>query len=247
VGRPNRLGQAPSILASSPANRAQGTDVIMVPSQSVDPHELAKIQGVVYYEERSLFPAILLLRNPSTRIAFLSSIPVDPEVLDYYLELIATPRQHSGFRKRILMLSCEDPSCEPLSSKLLKRPDLVEKLRKWMRPCLANMRCILSTKLEVDLAAELNIPLLANDPQFSHLGTKDGRCVCVVCFFFFFCLRMCCLVYCFVFCVCLSVRVCLCVSVCCLCVYVCLVECSLSLLLSITYDRSGWFSLSSNF
>mmetsp|Transcript_12987 Transcript_12987/g.39260 ORF Transcript_12987/g.39260 Transcript_12987/m.39260 type:complete len:794 (+) Transcript_12987:126-2507(+) len=174
VGRPNRFGQPPSIMASSPANRAQGMDVLMIPSQSVDPRELAKIQGVVYYEERSLFPSILLLRNPSTRLAFLSSLPVSSEVIDYYLELIATPRQQSSFRKRILMLSCDDPSCDPLSAKLLKRPDLIKTLKDWIRPGQANMRCIVSTQLEVDLATELGVPLLANDPQFSHLGTKHG-------------------------------------------------------------------------
>ena len=49
--------------------------VVVVPSLSLDPEELAKIDGVVHYEER-LLCLLMLLRMPRTEILYVTSLPI---------------------------------------------------------------------------------------------------------------------------------------------------------------------------
>lgn len=60
---------------------------VIVPSLSVDQEELAKVQGASFYEERLLF-ALIRLRNPNARLIYVTSQPVHPDVIDYYLQLL---------------------------------------------------------------------------------------------------------------------------------------------------------------
>ena len=78
--------------------------VVVVPSLSMDPQELAKITGVHHYEERLLF-MLMLLRLPRTRLIFVTSQPVHPSIVDYYLHLLAgVPTSHA--RRRLI---CPSP------------------------------------------------------------------------------------------------------------------------------------------
>ena len=52
--------------------------IVVVPSLSLDQAELMKIKGVHYYEERLLF-ALIRLRNPETRLVYVTSQPSAPE------------------------------------------------------------------------------------------------------------------------------------------------------------------------
>ena len=70
----------------------------MVPSISFPPAELAKITAVGFYEERILF-TLLLLRNPALRVVFVTSSPVDPATVDYYLRFLP-----AGARDRLTMV-----------------------------------------------------------------------------------------------------------------------------------------------
>ncbi|HEX6597114.1 MAG TPA: hypothetical protein VF045_09275, partial [Acidimicrobiales bacterium] len=70
----------------SPADLESGT-IVVLPSFSFAPSELAKITGVLYYEERLLF-MLLWLRKPDLRIVYISALPVDPTVVDYYLRFV---------------------------------------------------------------------------------------------------------------------------------------------------------------
>jgi len=147
--------------------------VVVVPSLSLDRRELAKISGVHHYEERLLFH-LMLLRHPRVRLLYLTSQALDPTVIDYYLHLLAgVPSAHA--RNRLLLVHTADASSMPLSEKILRRPRVVERIRRAIPDRnAAHMVCFNTTALERSLAVQLGIPLYACDPSLSHLGNKSG-------------------------------------------------------------------------
>ncbi|MBF1999226.1 MAG: carboxylate-amine ligase [Synechococcales cyanobacterium M58_A2018_015] len=147
-------------------------DILVVPSLSLDQRELQKITGVHYYEERLLF-SLIRLRNPRTRLIYITSQPIHPSVIDYYLQLLpGVPFSHA--RERLLLLCTYDTSFKSLSQKILERPRLVNRLRRAIRSDRAYMTCFNSTFHERELALQLGIPLLAVDPDLLYWGTKSG-------------------------------------------------------------------------
>lgn len=147
--------------------------VVVVPSLSMDPRELAKVSGVHHYEERLLF-YLMLLRHPRTRVIFVTSQQLSPTVVDYYLHLLAgVPSSHA--RKRLLLLDCADASNKPLTEKILARPRLMQRMRAAI-PSTQSAHLVIfnSSPLERTLAVQLGIPLYANDPALQDLGTKSG-------------------------------------------------------------------------
>lgn len=149
--------------------------VVVVPSMSLDEAELAKIDGVLHYEERMLC-LLMLLKLPRTEVVYVTSREVDPAIVDYYLHLLpGVPSAHA--RSRLKMMSCEDSSLTPLTRKILDRPHLVEAIRAAISyPAAAHMTCFNSTPLERTLAVQLSLPLYASDPELAEIGNKSvGR------------------------------------------------------------------------
>lgn len=147
-------------------------DILVVPSLSLDQQELQKITGVHYYEERLLF-SLIRLRNPRTRLIYVTSQPIHPSVIDYYLQLLpGVPFSHA--RERLLLLCTYDTSHKPLTQKILERPRLLSRLQQAIRSDRAYMTCFNSTALERELAIQLGIPLLGVDPDLLYWGTKSG-------------------------------------------------------------------------
>ncbi len=147
-------------------------DVLIVPSLSFDQQELLKIDGHMHYEER-LLCSLIRLHNPQTRLIYLSSLPISPIIVEYYLQLLpGIPFSHA--RDRLLLLSTYDHSPIPLTQKILDRPRLLEKLRQSLRPGKSYMVCYNSTALERQLSIALGIPALACDPELLAWGTKSG-------------------------------------------------------------------------
>ena len=145
---------------------------VVVPSISVNQEELAKIEGSAFYEERLLF-TLIRLANPLARVIYVTSQPVHQEILDYYLQLL--PGMASRARKRLLVLSLYDGSPKPLTQKILERPRVLERMRRFIGdPDQAYLTCYNSTVLERRLAVELGIPLNAVDPELLWMGTKSG-------------------------------------------------------------------------
>ena len=66
-----------------------GGTIVVLPSLSFPPSELRKIVGIQYYEERMLF-VLLLLGNPRLSVVYLTSQPVEPAIVDYYLGFLRT-------------------------------------------------------------------------------------------------------------------------------------------------------------
>ncbi|MGI0486506.1 peptide ligase PGM1-related protein [Pantanalinema rosaneae CENA516] len=147
-------------------------DIVVVPSLSLDQRELLKIEGFHHYEERLLF-SLIRLRNPRTRLVYITSQPLHPSVVDYYLQLLpGIPFSHA--RDRLLLLSTYDSSLKPLSQKILERPRLIERIRQAVRHDRSYLSCYNSTPAERQLAIELGIPLFALDPDLLQWGTKSG-------------------------------------------------------------------------
>ncbi len=147
-------------------------DIVVVPSVSMDQRELTKIQGVLHYEERLLF-SLIRLRNPRTRVIYITAVPMSPLIVDYYLQLLpGIPFSHA--RDRLMLLSTYDGSAKPLTQKILERPRLMERIRQALRPQKSYLVCYNSTFLEQELSVQLGIPLLAADPNLLYWGTKSG-------------------------------------------------------------------------
>ncbi len=147
--------------------------VVIVPSLSMHADELGKIAGVHHYEERMLC-MLMLLRLPRTRLIFVTSQPIAPGIIDYYLHLLpGIPATHA--RKRLTLLSCYDARSVPLTQKILERPRLIKRIKEAIPgPSAGHMTCFNTTALERALAVRLGIPLYANNPALGHLGSKSG-------------------------------------------------------------------------
>jgi hypothetical protein len=148
------------------------SDVVVIPSLSLDQRELQKVKGIQYYEERLLF-ALIRLRNPRARVIYITSQPIHPSVIDYYLQLLpGVPFPNA--RDRLILLCTHDSSLKPLTQKILDRPRLLTQLRQLIRHDQAYITCFNSTALERELALALGLPLFALDPDLLTWGTKSG-------------------------------------------------------------------------
>ncbi|MBE9048273.1 carboxylate-amine ligase [Pleurocapsales cyanobacterium LEGE 10410] len=147
-------------------------DILVIPSFSVDQQVGDKVTGFLHYEERLLF-SLIRLRNPLTRVIYITALPLCPIVIDYYLQLLpGIPFSHA--RDRLLLISTYDGSLKPLTQKILDRPRLVSKIRRALRPNKSYMVCYNSTDLEQKLSLQLEIPLLAASPEVLDWGSKSG-------------------------------------------------------------------------
>ena len=147
-------------------------DILVVPSFSIDQREGQKIAGLLHYEERLLF-SLIRLRNPHTRLIYVTAQPLSPLIIDYYLQLLpGIPFSHA--RDRLLLLTTYDNSFKPLTEKILDRPRLVERIRRALRPGKSYMVCYNATLLEQELSLKLEIPLLAPSPDLLYWGSKSG-------------------------------------------------------------------------
>lgn len=146
---------------------------VVVPSQSFDPKELAKIDGVAHYEERLLY-SLMLLRYPRQRVVYVTSKPLNPLVVEYFLhQMRGVPPTHA--MSRLTLLNCDDASPRPLSLKILERPQLLRRIQEAIGdPRMAHMAVFNSTPLERTLSVQLGIPLNACDPELVSLGSKTG-------------------------------------------------------------------------
>ncbi len=147
-------------------------DILIIPSLSIDQREIQKVEGFEHYEERLLF-SLIRLRNPRTRLIYVTSMPLHPSIIDYYLQLLpGIPFSHA--RNRLLLLSTYDASLKPLSQKILERPRLLARIRQALRLDKAFMTCYNSTIWEAELSLQLGVPLYASAPDLQVWGTKSG-------------------------------------------------------------------------
>jgi hypothetical protein len=147
--------------------------VVIVPSLTMDQEILAKINGISYYEER-LLCMLMLLRMPRTKVIYVTSLPIDPIIVDYYLHLLpGITNSHAS--ERLTLLSCFDSSPRSLTEKVLERPRLIEKIKKSIpKDHFTHLSFFNITSLEKELALKLEIPFYGCDPDLSYLGDKTN-------------------------------------------------------------------------
>ncbi|HET6815136.1 MAG TPA: hypothetical protein VFJ69_14235, partial [Actinomycetota bacterium] len=156
--------------ASDPLDLGEGT-VVVLPSLSFPTAELRKIVGIGYYEERLLF-LLLLLRRPGVKIVYLTSMPVEEAVVDYYLSFLPDP---AGARSRLHMLAAGDPAPRSLTAKLLDGPELLDRVRELCDgPGGAFVQPFNVTASEQALSERLGLPLYGPPATLAALGSKSG-------------------------------------------------------------------------
>ena len=126
------------------------------------------------YEERFLF-LLLLLRQPRLRMIYVTSMPIDPRIVEYYLALLpgvipshalAAPDALVG-RRRL------DPAAQREAARASRSCSRASPTRI---PNRAHSHLIPynTTELERDIAVTLGIPMYGADPRLAPLGTKTG-------------------------------------------------------------------------
>ncbi len=146
--------------------------IVVVPSMSIDAEAISGAQ-MLAYEERFLF-LLLLLRQPRAEMIYVTSQPIHPSVIDYYLHLLPGVIP-SHARRRLHLVAPEDSSPRPLSAKLLERPRLIEQIGSLIKDRdRAHLVPYNTTPLELALALRLGIPMYGADPKFFPLGSKSG-------------------------------------------------------------------------
>jgi PGM1 C-terminal domain len=150
-----------------------GESVVVVPSVTLD--RVGERSGTIMqaYEERYLF-LLILLRQPRLQVIYVTSLPVSPLIVEYYLALLPGVIP-SHARTRLHLVSVNDASPVPLSAKLLERPRLLHQIGSLI-PDRARSHLVPynTTEIERDLALALGIPMYGADPRFFPLGTKSG-------------------------------------------------------------------------
>ncbi len=155
-----------------PDNLATKT-IVVIPSLSLDQGVLAKVDAAIHYEER-LLCLLMLLRMPRANVVYVSSLPIDPVIIDYYLHLLPGITGYHA-RERLTLISCYDSSAIPLTNKILARPRLIERIRQAIPAGnVAHIACFNTTALERTLSVHLNIPIYGCNPSLIYLGTKSG-------------------------------------------------------------------------
>jgi hypothetical protein len=147
-------------------------DLLMVPSLTMDPAQMALVTGAHHYEERQLF-SLIRLRDPGVRAIYVTSKLLPELVVDAVLELLpGVPTSHA--RRRLHLFDADDASNRPLTEKLLERPALLARIQDLLRPGRSFIACYVVTELEKRLSEVLQVPLLGTDPALGFWGSKAG-------------------------------------------------------------------------
>jgi hypothetical protein len=148
----------------------QPTTIVAFPSTDFGP-EFARRQDVPALETRWLF-ALLALRDPSARVALVTSMPVAPQAVELHLGLLPDP---DDARQRLALVALDDAGPQPLAAKLLDRPDAIAAVRAFVgaEPAATWPFSALSIA-DRDAALALDVPVWGVDHRFAHHATKSG-------------------------------------------------------------------------
>lgn len=144
--------------------------IVVLPSITFPVEELRKIVGIARYEER-LLCLLLLLERPELEMVFVTSLAVDPAVIDYYLSFLTDP---ADARRRLVLVALDDADPRPLSQKLLEDPPAMDDLRRIVEGKDAYLLPFTVTAAERAIATELATPLYGARPGLAYAGSKSG-------------------------------------------------------------------------
>lgn len=156
--------------AASVSDLDEGT-IVVIPSATFALAELLKITGIPAYEQR-LLCMLLWLRRPGLRMVYVTSLPIEPDIVDYYLGFLPDP---ADARRRLTLLTLDDPDPEALSPKLARRSDVLEQIAAAAGP--ADQAYLLPfnvTEHERAVSERLQLPVYGATPEAAALGSKTG-------------------------------------------------------------------------
>ena len=133
--------------------------VVVIPSLTLEGSEsLGSGTMMQAYEERFLF-LLILLREPRLRMVYVTSMPIAPEIVEYYLALLPGVIP-SHARARLSLIAVNDAAAVSLSAKLLARPRLLQRIAALIpNPMRSHLVPYNTTELERDVAISLGIPM----------------------------------------------------------------------------------------
>ncbi len=147
--------------------------VVVMPSVTLDRLGAGSGSLTQAMEERFLF-LLLLFREPRLRMIYVTSMPIAPLIIEYYLALLPGVIPSHAL-SRLSLISVGDGSPRPLSEKVLERPRLLRRIAALIPdPALCHLVPYNTTALERDIALTLGIPMYGADPRLVELGTKTG-------------------------------------------------------------------------
>ncbi len=147
--------------------------VVVVPSITLDRASPTSGTLTQAMEERFLF-MLMLLRQPRLRMIYVTSLPIAPEIIEYYLALLPGVIP-SHARSRLSLVSVNDASPRSLSEKMLDRPRVLARIGTLIpNRNRSHLVPYNTTELERDVALSLGIPMYAADPRLADLGAKTG-------------------------------------------------------------------------
>uniref|UniRef100_A0A7S1KU23 ATP-grasp domain-containing protein n=1 Tax=Percolomonas cosmopolitus TaxID=63605 RepID=A0A7S1KU23_9EUKA len=160
--------------------------IIVVPSQNLD-SDLNKVPGASHYEERLLFN-LILLREPKYRIIYVTSMPIDQSIIEYYWDLISagtdsvsqshSTQKFADVKSRLFLFNCLDDRPTTLTRKILSRPKLVKRIKAVIQNQNKDEACMsvyIASPLEQQLADKLGVTLLAGHVErHQYFGSKFG-------------------------------------------------------------------------
>jgi len=158
--------------------------IVVVPSIDLDGQELKSVcKSVEYYEERQLYH-LFLLRDPSFRVIFLSTYPINHDIVRYYLSLDNCNESELNDRLgRLFLLTPGNytPNTQSLSKKVVNDPKLIStiknivcKISRGQAPS-AGLNVFCGSEAADKLAYQLNLRLLEASFTTLYYGTKQGR------------------------------------------------------------------------
>jgi hypothetical protein len=150
-----------------------GESVVVLPSVTLD--RVSEGSGALTQamEERFLF-LLLLLRQPRLQMVYITSMPVRPTIVEYYLALLPGVIP-SHAKARLHLVAVGDSTPRPLSQKLLERPRLLRRIAELVPDrSLSHLIPYNTTPLERDVALSLGVPMYGADPRLADWGSKSG-------------------------------------------------------------------------
>ena len=144
--------------------------LVVLPSITFPGVELRKIIGIQHYEERMLY-TLLLLRNPDLRVVYLTSLAIDPDIVDYYLGFLP---QGIDARTRLTTIAVGDPEPRALTAKLLESPSVLKAIHSEVHGKQGYVLPFNVTPLEGEFAEQIGLPLFGPHPDLISLGSKSG-------------------------------------------------------------------------
>jgi hypothetical protein len=152
-----------------PLTELERGTIVVLPSATFPDSELRKIVAIQHYEER-LLCTTLLLANPDVEITYITSLPVDEAIIEYYLRFV--PDGASAAQRLHLVVVGED-SGRALTAKVLDAPRVVDRVRDLVDG--ADNAYILPfnvTSLEGRFAEAVGLPIFGAAPELASLGSK---------------------------------------------------------------------------